>query len=121
AFSAAVLAWVDQHRAHPAVRCWAVGNEVLQRSVAPAWCSTAPSESQSAWATAWSSLLVEVADQIHARDPDHPVLYREAEDAYAPWLSRALIANAAPRPWLVYGVNAYTPRLAEILDGWPDR
>jgi hypothetical protein len=23
------------------------------------------------------------------------------------------------RPWLIYGVNAYTPRLAEILTSWP--
>ena len=120
-FSAAVLTWVERYRQHPAVRMWAVGNEVLQRSVPPVWCGTAPSSSQSAWADAWSSLLVQVADQIHARDPDHPVLYREAEDSYAPWLARALAANPADRPWLVYGVNAYTPRLAEILDGWPER
>lgn len=121
AFTGAVLAWVDQYRAHPAVRMWAIGNEVLQRSVPPAWCSTPPSATQDAWADAWSTLLVEVADQIHARDPDHPVLYREAEDAYAPWLARALAASPVPRPWLVYGVNAYTPRLAEMLDTWPDR
>jgi beta-galactosidase/beta-glucuronidase len=120
-FSTAVLDWVERYRRHPAVRMWAVGNEVLQRSVPPAWCGTAPSASQSAWADAWSSLLVEVADQIHARDPDHPVLHREAEDSYAPWLARALTANPADRPWLVYGVNAYTPRLAEILDGWAQR
>jgi beta-galactosidase/beta-glucuronidase len=121
AFGADVLAWVERHRAHPAVRMWAIGNEVLQRSVPPAWCGTAPSEGQAAWADAWSSLLVEVADAIHARDPDHPILYREAEDSYAPWLARALAASPADRPWLVYGVNAYTPRLAEILDTWPER
>ena len=121
AFSASVLDWVERYRLHPAVRIWAVGNEVLQRSVPPAWCGTAPSSSQAAWADAWSSLLVEVADQIHALDPHHPVLYREAEDSYAPWLARALAANPADRPWLVYGVNAYTPRLAEIFDGWPER
>lgn len=121
AFTRTVLTWVEQYRAHPAVRTWAVGNEVLQRSVPPAWCGTSPPESQAAWADAWSTLLVEVADQIHARDPEHPVLYREAEDSYAPWLSRALAASPADRPWLIYGVNTYTPRLAEILDGWPDR
>lgn len=121
AFISAVLAWVEQYREHPAVRMWAVGNEVLQRSIPPIWCSSGPSESQSAWADAWSSLLVEVADLIHARDPWHPVLYREAEDSYVPWLARALEASPASRPWLVYGVNAYTPRLAEILDSWPER
>jgi hypothetical protein len=121
AFTDAVLGWVDQYRHHPALRVWAVGNEVLQRSVPPTWCGTAPSSRQSAWADAWSTLLVETADLIHARDPHHPVLYREAEDSYALWLARALAANPADRPWLVYGVNAYTPRLAEILDGWPER
>jgi hypothetical protein len=49
----------------------------------------------------------------------HPVLYREADDAYASWLTRAIDANPADRPWLIYGVNAYTPRLAEILGHWP--
>lgn len=28
-------------------------------------------------------------------------------------------ANPANRPWLIYGVNAYTPRLAAILGNWP--
>jgi hypothetical protein len=121
AFIASVLGWVEQYRDHPAVRMWAIGNEVLQRSVPPVWCSTPPSESQGAWADAWASLLVEVADLVHAHDPYHPVLYREAEDSYAPWLARALAARPGEREWLVYGVNAYTPRLAEILDGWPDR
>jgi hypothetical protein len=120
-FIGAVLGWVEQYREHPALRMWAVGNEVLQRSIPPVWCSSGPSASQSAWADAWSTLLVEVADLIHARDPWHPVLYREAEDSYAPWLARALEAAPASRPWLVYGVNAYTPRLAEILDSWPER
>jgi hypothetical protein len=121
AFTDTALAWVEQYRAHPAVRMWAIGNEVLQRSVPPAWCSAAPTEEQDAWAAAWSSLLVETADLIYARDPHHPVLYREAEDAYAPWLARALAARPADRPWLVYGINAYTPRLAEIIDSWPRR
>jgi hypothetical protein len=121
AFTSAVLRWVEQYRHHPAMRMWAIGNEVLQRSIPPAWCGTGPSESQSAWADAWSTLLVETADRVHALDPGHPVLYREAEDSYAPWLAGALAASPADRPWLVYGVNAYTPRLSEILDTWPER
>jgi beta-galactosidase/beta-glucuronidase len=121
ALTSAVLAWVDQYREHPALRIWALGNEVLQRSVPPAWCSTSPTDEQASWSSAWSGLLVEIAEAIHARDPDHPVLYREAEDAYAPWLARALAERPADRPWLIYGVNAYTPRLNEILEQWPAR
>lgn len=121
ALTAAVLRWVDQHREHPALRMWGIGNEVLQRSVPPAWCTTLPDPAQSTWADAWSDLVVSLADEIHARDPQHPVLYREAEDSYTPWLARALARRPADRPWLVYGINAYTPRLAEILDGWAAR
>lgn len=121
AFMGTVLAWVEQYRQHPALRMWAIGNEVLQRSVPPTWCSTGPSAEQGAWAEAWSSLLLETADLVHAADPLHPVLYREAEDSYTSWLERALAANPGSRPWLVYGVNAYTPRLTEILDTWPQR
>ncbi|MFN8633303.1 MAG: hypothetical protein U0893_05555 [Chloroflexota bacterium] len=113
-----ILSWVDRYRQHPALRLWAVGNEVLQRSVPPAWCGTPPSDRQASWASAWASLLIQLADAIHARDPYHPVLYREAEDAYTSWLARALADDPDDRPWLVYGVNAYTPRLAAILDGW---
>ena len=121
AFTDAVLAWVEQYRAHPAVRMWAIGNEVLQRSVPPAWCSSGPTADQNAWADAWTTLFVETADEVRSRDPLHPVLYREAEDSYAPWLARALAARPAYRPWLVYGINAYTPRLAEIIESWPQR
>ncbi len=121
AFTDAAVAWVEQYRTHPAVRMWAIGNEVLQRAVPPTWCSTAPTAEQDSWAATWASLLVETADLIHSRDPLHPVLYREAEDSYAPWLARALAAQPADRPWLVYGINAYTPRLAEIIEGWPKR
>jgi hypothetical protein len=121
AFQGAVLAWVEQYKQHPALRMWALGNEVLQRSVPPVWCSQPPTDDQAAWSTAWGTLLLDTADAIRARDPLHPVLYREAEDAYTPWLARAFEAAPVSRPWLIYGVNAYTPRLSEILSGWPQR
>jgi hypothetical protein len=120
-FRDTVLAWVEQYREHPAVRMWAIGNEVLQRSVPPIWCSTPPTPESGARADAWATLLVETADLVHARDPLHPVLYRDAEDAYVPWVARAVTSRPADRPWLIYGTNAYTDRLAEILDGWCDR
>jgi len=117
-FRDAVLSWVEQYRRHPALRLWAIGNEVLQRSVPPAWCAAPPTPEASARAEAWASLLVETADLVHEHDPDHPVMYRDAEDAYAGWLMRALAARPADRPWLIYGTNAYTSRLPEILDAW---
>lgn len=120
-FLAAIQVWVQQYQQHPALRMWAVGNEVLQRAVPPSWCSTPPTAEQASWADTWSGLLVEAADLIHMLDPQHPVLYREAEDAYSPWLARALGERPADRPWLVYGVNAYTSRLPEILASWLDR
>ncbi|MCC7370654.1 MAG: hypothetical protein IT306_19700 [Chloroflexi bacterium] len=116
-----IRAWVEQYHLHPALRLWAVGNEVLQRTVPPSWCASPPTVEQAAWAEAWSRLLLEAADLIHDLDPAHPVLYREAEDAYAPWLARALAKRPADRSWLVYGVNAYTPRLADIVEAWPAR
>jgi beta-galactosidase/beta-glucuronidase len=120
-FRDAVLSWVDQYGQHPALRIWAIGNEVLQRSVPPSWCSTPPTPDSAARAEAWAGLLVEVADLVHAHDPLHPIMYRDAEDAYLSWIARALEERPAERPWLIYGTNAYTERLVEILDGWPAR
>ena len=121
AFVTAVLTWVDQYKAHPALRIWAVGNEVLQRSVPPSWCSAPPTDGQAAWSSAWSGVLIDLADAIHARDPMHPVLYREADDAYTPWLAHALRERPGERRWLIYGMNVYNPRLRAILGRWQGR
>lgn len=120
-FSDGVLAWVERYRRHPAVRFWAIGNEAFQRTVPPAWCASGPTAEAAERATALAELLVDVADRVHDLDPGHPVLYRASEDAYAPWIAEALRARPLPRPWFVYGVNAYTPRLGQILAGWPER
>ncbi len=113
------IEWVERYRRHPAVRMWGLGNEVLQRTVPPTWCSEPPTPEAAARARAFGRFLVELADRIHALDGDHPILYRDAEDAYVGWIAEALRAVPGQRPWLVYGINAYTPRLLEILDGWP--
>jgi hypothetical protein len=119
AVSRLVLAWVQQYREHPALRFWGIGNEVLQRVVPPNWCATPPTDEAAERARAFTSLLVELIDQVHAMDPYHPILYRDAEIAYAGWFGDALGAVPAERPWLVYGINAFTPRLGQILDDWP--
>jgi hypothetical protein len=98
---------------------WGLGNEVLQRTVPPAWCSEPPTPEAAARARAFGRFLVELADRIRALDGDHPILYRDAENAYVGWIAEALRATPGQRSWLVYGINAYTSRLIEILDEWP--
>jgi beta-galactosidase/beta-glucuronidase len=110
-----VLAWVARYRQHPAVRMWAIGNEALFRLVPPAWCG-APSAAERARAEAFGRFYATLIDQVHELDPAHPIIYRAAEDSFVSWMRSALAGSS--RPWFVYGVNTYTPRLAAILDGW---
>jgi hypothetical protein len=116
--TADVLAWVARYREHPAVRMWAIGNEVLHKLVYPSWM---PIRSDPAWeqrARDFAAFYAELIDEVRAADPNHPIVHRDAEDAYLTWLRDALQASGR-RPWFIYGVNAYTPRLAEILTAWP--
>ena len=118
--TAEVLAWVATNRDHPALRMWAIGNEVLHKLVYPSWM---PIRSDPAWeqrARDFAAFYVELIDRVRAADPNHPIVHRDAEDAYLTWLRDALQAGGR-RPWFIYGVNAYTPRLAEILTSWPSQ
>jgi hypothetical protein len=97
---------------------WAIGNEVLHKLVYPSWM---PIRSEPAWeqrARDFAAFYVELIDKVHQADPNHPIVHRDAEDAYLTWLRDAMQPGGR-RPWLIYGVNAYTPRLAEILTAWP--
>ena len=61
-----------------------------------------------------------LVDRVHQLDPNHPVLYRDAEDVYLPRLKTAFEATGVQRPWLVYGANVYSSsRLQEIIARWP--
>jgi len=115
-----VLAWVARNRDHPALRMWGLGNEVLHKIVHPAWVG--PQDPQRELnAEAFSDWLIETADAIHAADPNHPVTYRSAEDAFVPWVVAALKRYpGGPRAWFVLGTNCYQDYLARILDNWPD-
>jgi hypothetical protein len=116
-----VLAWVSTYRRYPAVRMWGLGNEVLHKIVHPAWVGPQDPQ-QAAEARAFSDWLVETADAIHAADPDHPVTYREAEDAFVGWVARALQRHPAKRDtWFVWGTNCYQDYLSRIVDNWPDQ
>jgi hypothetical protein len=116
--TADVLAWVATYRDHPALRMWAIGNEVLHKLVYPSWM---PMRSDPAWeqrARDFAAFYAELIDKVRAADPNHPIVHRDAEDAYLTWLRDAL-QTSGRRPWFIYGVNTYTPRLAEILTSWP--
>jgi hypothetical protein len=117
---AEVLDWVARYRHHPALRMWAIGNETFHKLVPPAWCRAGPTQAQAARARALASFYVELIDAVHALDPHHPVLYRAAEDSYVGWLAEPL-SSGGPRPWFIYGLNVYTPRLGQVLQDWPSR
>jgi hypothetical protein len=120
ALTGQVLAWVARYRDHPALRMWGLGNEVLHKIVHPAWVG--PQDQQrERQAEAFSDWLLATADAIHALDPDHPVTYRSAEDAFIDWVIAALNRRGGgPRPWFVWGTNCYQPYLEDIVDHWPD-
>jgi hypothetical protein len=120
ALTAEVLAWVARYRSFPALRMWGLGNEVLHKIVHPAWVGPQdPARERNA--QAFSDWLVETADAIHAADPDHPVTYRSAEDAFVGWVVDALHRRGGrPRPWFVWGTNCYQDHLSDIVDTWPD-
>jgi beta-galactosidase/beta-glucuronidase len=113
-----VLSWVARYRHHPAVRMWAVGNETFHKLVPPAWCPEPATADQKARAVEFGEFYADLIDDIDALDPEHPVLYREAEESYVEWL-REPLEQGGPRPWFVYGLNVYTGRLAEVLGSWP--
>lgn len=116
-----VTAWVERYRHHPALRMWGLGNEVLHKIVHPAWVG--PQDPQrDRNAQAFADWLLEAADAIHALDPDHPVTYRSAEDAFTPWVAAALQRRGGGhRSWFVWGTNCYQDYLQELIERWPER
>ena len=117
-----VSAYVERYKNHPAVRMWAPGNEDLHRILYPHWVSAENDPVARTRADAFAAFLPVLVDHIHALDPDHPVMYRDAEDLYLPRLKAALLATGIERPWLVYGANAYgLARMRQIVDRWPEQ
>lgn len=115
-----VLAWVESYKSHPALRMWSIGNEVLHKIVNPSWLPLKKNSPQAiAQAKAFARFYVELITLIHSADAGHPVLLRDAEDAYLSWIREALQADAVQRPWFIYGVNVYTSRLKDVVDNWP--
>jgi beta-galactosidase/beta-glucuronidase len=115
-----VVAWVTRFRSFPALHMWGLGNEVLHKIVHPSWIGTQdPVHARKA--RAFAAWLVETADLVHALDPDHPVTYRAAEDAFVSWIREAVDQRGGgPRPWFVFGINCYQVHLSTILQRWPE-
>ncbi|MBV9131075.1 MAG: hypothetical protein JO318_00150 [Chloroflexi bacterium] len=116
-----VSAYVETYKDHPAVRMWAPGNENLHRILYAHWVSQANVPAAQAKATALAAFLPRLVDRIHELDPNHPVVYRDAEDVYLPWIVNAFSQSGGDnRPWLIYGANVYSDaRLQQIIGGWP--
>ncbi len=104
---------VIRYRNSPALRMWGLGNEVLHE-IARA------RGTQERW-DAFSPFLVQAADMIHQLDPNHPVVYRDAEDWYEQPVAAALASDGKPRPWFVYSMNFFTTRMDAALTSGPVR
>jgi hypothetical protein len=98
---------VERYRNSPALRMWGLGNEVLHE-IARA------RGTQVRW-DAFGPFLIQAADRIHELDPNHPVVYRDAEDWYAEPIVKALAADGKSRPWFVYSMNFFTMRMDQAL------
>lgn len=103
-----IAAWVQRYRAFPALRMWGLGNEVIHGI----------GDVKSARAIAFGGFLVSAADMVHQLDPDHPVIYRGAEDAYLDPIAKAL-KDGKTRPWFVYGMNFFSNRISQALANGP--
>ncbi len=96
---------VEHYRNSPALRMWGLGNEVLH--------DMARSRPTTLRTQAFASFLVQASDLIHELDPNHPVLYRDAEDVFLAPVAKALSLDSKPRPWFVYGMNFFTNRMEQ--------
>jgi len=117
-----ISAYVERYKDDPAVRMWAPGNEDLHRMLYPRWVSKENDVAARARAEAFAAFLPVLVDRIHQLDPDHPVIYRDAEDVYLSRLKSAFLATGVERPWLVYDANVYSQaRLEQIIAAWPSQ
>jgi hypothetical protein len=102
---------VEQFRNSPSLRMWGLGNEVLHGIL---WAKGSQERYQAA-----ARFIVQAADVVHELDPNHPVVYRDAEDFYEAAMAGALAADGQPRPWFVYSMNFFTTRLQQAVDSGP--
>lgn len=101
--------WVEHYKSNPALRMWGLGNEVIHGI----------GDVRKPRATAFARFLVETSDYIHKLDPDHPVVYRDAEDVYLEPVAQALARDKVSRPWFVYGMNFFSTRIEDAVKNGP--
>jgi hypothetical protein len=118
-FRQQVTDWVLRYRDHPAVLMWGPGNEVMHRLIFPTAVQGKRDPAREKRADDFAAFYVELMDLIHSLDPNHPVVYRDAEDLYLARFRTALLKDGVRRPWFIYGTNVYTQRLAEVINRWP--
>lgn len=115
-----LAAKVETYKDHAAIRMWGIGNEVIQGVIAsPHTSSASQSIGARGQVEAFGQFYLELADMVHELDPNHPIIYREAEDVFLPLLTWYRPEDGIDRPWLLYGLNIYTFRLEQILSDWP--
>ncbi len=102
---------VRRYAGHPALRMWGLGNEVMYLM----------GGATSARAQAFGEFFAELAEEVHALDPIHPIIYRDSEDLYLAPVQTALRARGLEQPWMVYGMTIFSLRLESILDEWPSQ
>ena len=106
---AEILTWVARYRGHPAIRMWGIGNETLLHM------------KQAARARAFADFYTGTVDLVRQFDPEHPVLYREAEDVYVRWLQESWRQTGGAPHGFVLGMNFYTFRMKDAIADWPKR
>ncbi len=102
-----IARWVARYAAHPAVLMWGIGNEVLLTS----------SDEE---CRAFAEFFVEAYALVRQLDSTRPVIYREAEDVRVGYFRDAFAAADLAPEQFIFGMNFYTPRIAEVLAGWTD-
>lgn len=109
---ARVLELVAGYGGHPALRMWGLGSEVLHDM---------PQEDHGERAHAFAHFYATLITEVHALDPNHPVLYRDSEDVWLGPLRQELVGRGLEQSWIVYGANIFTVRLQQLIEDWPNQ
>ena len=113
--------YVEKYKDYPAVRMWAPGNENMHRILFAHMVSQSNDPVAQARAAAFAAFLPLLVDRMHTLDPDHPVVYRDAEDLYLPWIINGFIRRVAAigRGWCTVRMSIRAPACRTSSSRWP--